>query len=516
MKRRMCAQPSCKPDGAQARDTHAPMEIPQKRMNEPRNTASPETELLHDSFGASPMGIAVETMEGQPLFVNPALCSMLGFSKEEMRSKHCVDFSPSEDAEKDWSLFQRLRAGSIDNYQLEKRYFRGDGSLMWGRLSVSLLGGHATPRVLAMVEDITEEKRAQESEIGQRHALQQSEERLRLAQQAARIGTFESNLRTGATTWTPELEAIYGFAPGTFGGRQAHFLNMIHPDDRAGIPGFIDLSIKSGEPSTAEWRIVRPDGAVRWITARWQVFRDESGEPLRMIGVNMDITERKLSEQALAEIPRKLIEAQEQERARIGRELHDDINQRLALLSMEIEQLKDRPGKTKSLVKELRERIGEISTDVQALAHDLHPSRLEYLGAVAGMKSWMKDFGLRQKLDLDFTTDVRSELPPAIGISLFRVLQEALQNTVKHSGGGRIEVQLREESDALHLVVKDSGKGFDVDAVSQGKGLGLTSMRERVRLVNGTITIRSTPERGTCIRVRVPLGVKEDSPRPAG
>jgi PAS domain S-box-containing protein len=89
---------------------------------------TPDTQLFRDVFNASPIGIAVENPEGQPLLVNPAFCSMLGFSEEELRGKHCVEFSPPEDAEKDWALFQQLRAGAIDHYQLEKRYFRRDGS----------------------------------------------------------------------------------------------------------------------------------------------------------------------------------------------------------------------------------------------------------------------------------------------------------------------------------------------------------------------------------------------------
>src|ERR1700742_3267698 len=102
------------------------------------STVIPDNNLFYDAFNASPVGIAVENLEGQPLFVNPALCSMLGFSNHELRSKHCADFSPPEDAEKDWALFQQLRRGSIDHYQMEKRYFRRDGSLLWGRLSISL------------------------------------------------------------------------------------------------------------------------------------------------------------------------------------------------------------------------------------------------------------------------------------------------------------------------------------------------------------------------------------------
>src|SRR5262249_46723522 len=122
----------------------------------------PDTQLFHDVFNASPIGIAVENLDGQLLFVNPAFCSMLGFSEEELRRKHCVDFSPPEDAEKDWALFKQLRVGSIDHYKLEKRYFRRDGSLMWGHLSLSLLNSRSSPLVIAMVEDISDKKKAEE------------------------------------------------------------------------------------------------------------------------------------------------------------------------------------------------------------------------------------------------------------------------------------------------------------------------------------------------------------------
>ena len=144
--------------------------------------------------------------------------------------------------------------------------------------------------------------------------------------------------------------------------------------------------------------------------------------------------------------------------------------------------------------------------DIQALSHDLHSSKLEYLGIVAGMKSWCKEFAERQKVGIDFKTDVSKVLPLAVGLSLFRVLQEALNNAIKHSGVKRIEVQLREDSGEIHLVISDLGRGFDVEAASQGKGLGLTSMRERVRLVSGTIAIESKPMGGTTIHVRLPLG----------
>ena len=230
-----------------------------------------------------------------------------------------------------------------------------------------------------------------------------------------------------------------------------------------------------------------------------------------------DITERKRLEEALTGMSRKLIEAQEHERARIARELHDDINQRLAMLAVELEQLQDNPAEIRSRVQELRKRTTEILNDVQTLSHELHSSKLEYLGVVAGMKSWCKEFAERREVDIDFRSHaVPNHLPPEIGLCLFRVLQEALQNAIKHSGAGRIEVELREESGEIHLIIRDLGKGFDIEAARQGRGLGLASMHERVRLVNGTIFIESKPMGGTTIHVRVPFGSEHSAPRAAG
>ena len=161
---------------------------------------TPDTQLFRDVFNASPIGIAVENLEGQPLFVNPAFCAMLGFSEEELRGKHCVDFSPSEDAEKDWALFQQLRAGAIDHYQLEKRYFRRDGSLVWGRLSISLLNSHPSPLVIAMVEDITDKKKAEEARFRHAAVIESSDDAIASA-------TLDGII----VSWNTGAQKIYGY-----------------------------------------------------------------------------------------------------------------------------------------------------------------------------------------------------------------------------------------------------------------------------------------------------------------
>jgi signal transduction histidine kinase len=236
--------------------------------------------------------------------------------------------------------------------------------------------------------------------------------------------------------------------------------------------------------------------------------------PLMFLSAVM--AEARRTQDSLRRISGSLIEAQEQERHRIGRELHDDITQRLAMLALELDQMQNSPFEVRSRLKELRNQTNEISNDVQALSHELHSSKLRYLGLVAGIKSWCQESSARQKIEIDCRTDVSSAVPLEIGFPLFRVLQEAVHNAVKYSGVGRVEVQVREVPGAIHLIVRDLGRGFDVKAAMHGEGLGLTSMRERIRLVNGTIAIESKPMGGTKIFVRVPFDSARASERAAG
>ena len=596
-----------------------PIGVYTNTMPETSPPLTPDTQLFADAFNASPIGIAVENMEGQPLFVNPAFCNFLGFTEEELRQKHCVDFSPPEDAQKDWECFQQLRAGAIDHYQMEKRYFRRDGSVVWGRLSISLLNHRPVPLVVGMVEDITSKKRAEE-------ALRMSEERFRLAQQAARIGTFERNLRTDFVTWTPELESIYGLRAGQFTGTRMAFAKLVHPEDRDAVFKRTEEAIQTGRATSGEWRAIWPDGSIHWIAGWWQVFKDQAGEPTRMLGINMDITDRKLAEtrlreyeravensqemitvvdrdyrylianrqflttrganndqvigrfvsevidrkvfeeiiepkleeafhgkvvryemtytypeigerelsvsyhpiegprgvdrvacivhditdlkraeEALASMSRKLIEAQEQERRRLARELHDDINQRLALVTAELERLENDPSNLPARLEQLRQSTLEITNEIKVLSHELHSSNIENLGVSAGIRGWCREFGDRHGMEVHFKDDAGRAIPVDVGLCLFRVLQEALHNAARHSGAKRIDVRLGEKPTEVHLLVSDAGTGFDIQEARRGRGLGLVSMQEQVRLLKGSITIDSRINSGTTIHVRVPL-----------
>jgi signal transduction histidine kinase len=166
---------------------------------------------------------------------------------------------------------------------------------------------------------------------------------------------------------------------------------------------------------------------------------------------------------------------------------------------------------------ELQKQTSAIAADIQTLSHELHSARLEYLGIAAAMRGFCEEFGKQQKAEIDFKGhDLPSPLSPDISLCLFRVLQEALHNSAKHSGVRRFEVRLWGASDEIHLAVSDSGAGFDSEVARQSRGLGLISMEERLKLVKGTFSIESQPKRGTTIHARVPLSSGSDSMRAAG
>jgi PAS domain S-box-containing protein len=474
--------------------------------------ATQAKELFHYLFEQASLGIAVEDLDGTLLLANPALCSMLGYGQNELCGMNCSQFASPEDSEDDWALFQQLRAGVIDQYSLEKRYLKKDGVKVWGRLNVSLLknddGG--SPLVFAFLEDITERRQTED-------ALRDSEQRFRLAAYAGRMFSYEWDAATDAVVRSGEYAEMLctdKVAQLTTGQQIAA---KVHPEDReAVLAAEAALSVEKPHLRVSH-RMMRPDGSVIWVEKTGLAHFNDQGQMLRIVGMVTEITERKRAEAALADVSRRLIEAQEQERNRISRELHDDIGQRLALLAVELEQLhQDLTGlpEIRSRIGELHKQAIEIATDTQDLSRELHSTKLEYLGPVAAMRGLCQELGEQTKVEVDFTSqDLPNPLLPDISLCLFRVLQEALHNSVKHSGARRVEVKLWGTPDEIHLVVSDLGIGFDSEAARERRGLGLVSMEERLKLLQGTLFIESGPNRGTKIHARVPLGSRSDSLR---
>jgi PAS domain S-box-containing protein len=258
-----------------------------------------------------------------------------------------------------------------------------------------------------------------------------------------------------------------------------------------------------------EKRSRHKSGCTVYMETSASLIRTPNGKSQYFVGEVLDVTRRKMAEQSLADANRKLIDAQEEERARIARDLHDDINQRLALLAIGMEKLReDSPNGAADLERltELLRQANEISSDIQSISHQLHPSKLEYLGIVAAMRSFCKEMGEKQRVDIHFANEnVPARVPREVSICLFRVLQETLRNAVKYSGVRRFEVCLHGRPGGIGLRVSDSGVGFDIEGQDHPRGLGLISMRERLRSVQGTFSIATKPGEGTTIDAFVPM-----------
>ena len=410
------------------------------------------------------------------------------------------------------------------------RVLRPDGSMVWLEKSARAFFDEQGRmlRVIGMVADITERKRAEaalrESDERERVKAKELETVLDTAPVAIYIATDTECRHITANRLGYELLNLQIGANVSKSAPEDERPKFRIMRDGVEIPPNelpMQRAAATGNPTPATlMSVVFGDGSERHLLFSAAPLFGPHGKPRGAVGTTLDVTERKLAEAALASVSRRLIEAQEKERTRIARELHDDIGQRLAILAIELERLHQNPPnlpEARSRLGELQKQTSEIATDIQSLSHELHSSRLEYLGITAAMRGFCKEFGEQQKVQVDFKArDLPSPLSPDISLCLFRVLQEALHNSAKHSGVRHIEVRLWGTWDKIHLTVKDSGAGFDLEAAREGRGLGLISMEERLKLLNGTFLIDSQPEKGTIIHVSVPLGSGSDSMRAAG
>jgi PAS domain S-box-containing protein len=389
------------------------------------------------------------------------------------------------------------------NHNIEYRMIASDGSIIWLRNSISVNIPNNEPAELCGVAiDITGFKRIEEN-------LRDSEERLQMATQTGNMLAYEWNCVTGKVVRSQGVRKILGEHEEEHTTAE-HIFKMIPAEDLQRLFAAVAQLTPEKPLLRIRYRMIRTEGTVIWVDRNSRAYFDEQGKMLRMVGLLADITDRVRAEEALATLRRKLIDAQEQERVRIARELHDDIGQRLALLLFGIRRMKenvnDSAEERRMQLDGLEKQASEIATDLQTLSHELHSGQLEYVGLVAAVRSLCTAIGAKQNVKIVFNHErIPATVPQEVSLCLFRVLQEALNNAVKHSGARHFEVKLEGSETEISLAVRDGGVGFDLASTRTTQGLGLISMRERVSLLKGICSITSKPDSGTEVSVRIPL-----------
>jgi len=399
-----------------------------------------------------------------------------------------------------WKLDEkRLPAGTVVRFREPSAWESYKGYMIGGVVLILA----ETLLIFGLVWQKARAKRAETQ-------LRESEERFRLVANTAPVMIWTAGTDRNCSyvnkTWLDftgrPLEAELGDG----------WVEGVHPDDSNRCLQTYTEAFNRRESFEMHYRVRRRDGEYRWVLGYGVPRFNSDGTFAGYIGSCVDITERKHAEESLATIGRRLIEAHEAERTWIGRELHDDINQRLALLAIELDRWSQHAltNELTELVRHARARITEIAEDVQGLSHRLHSSKLDYLGLATAAKSLCRELSEKTKVEIVFEhAGIPHTLSKEVSLCLFRVLQEGLQNAVKHSGVRSFTVDLQGTEESIELTVADFGNGFAEQEACTGHGLGLISMRERLQLVHGELSVKSQPGAGTTIRARVPLKTDE-------
>jgi PAS domain S-box-containing protein len=347
------------------------------------------------------------------------------------------------------------------------------------------------------------------------HALRESESRFRKLADSAPVLIWCSG---------PDKQCFYFNEPWLkFVGRSIEqelgngWTENIHPDHRQKCLADYSVAFDARREFSLEYQLRRFDGVYRLVCDRGIPRFDSDGQFLGYVGSCIDITDLKVAERTLRDMGGRLLKAQEEERRRIARELHDDISQRMALLLIDLDKMRYRlpagTGHSLQLLQGIIDAANGISSDIHDISRQLHPSKLEFLGLVAAVKGYCRELSAQQDLQIKFTHgEDPSNLSKDIMLCLYRIIQEALHNVVKHSGVRQATVELKFYPDEIYLCVSDLGQGFDVELSRRNQGLGLVSMRERLALVHGKLFVQSVPSIGTRIEVRIPAAGRADRP----
>jgi PAS domain S-box-containing protein len=463
-------------------------------------------EKFAKAFRQSPMGLALTSaIDHRYIDVNETFERQTGWRREDVIGRTPFDIGIWVDPAERVNFVRRLLAeGSIRD--LEVRLRMRDDRILVALLTAESIELNGEPCIITVAANVTERKHAEE-------ARRESDDKLRLLLDSTAEAIFGIDLEQCCTFCNRACLSILGYERvEEVLGKNMHTLMHHTRLDGTAFPAAdcrVYRMLRTGERAHADDEVLWRANGTSFPAEYWSYPQRRGEELVGAVVAFVDITQRKLAETAIMNVNRKLIEAQEQERSRIGRELHDDIGQRLALLAVELEQLGtdfQSSAEITPRVGELRRQTLEIAADIQSLSHELHSAKLQYLGIAVAMRGFCQEFAQQQKVEIDFQAqDLPSSVSPDISLCLFRVLQETLHNSAKHSGGKHFQVRLSGSSDEIQLTAVDFGVGFDCEVAKASPGLGLISMEERLKLVNGTLSIQSKPNTGTTVHARAPL-----------
>jgi PAS domain S-box-containing protein len=455
-------------------------------------------ERFSKAFRQGPMAVTITTVENHRYIdVSETFEQLTGYRREELIGRSALEVGAWVEPKERVKLIKKLLAeGHLRDWEFQFR--TKDGQLRVARGSAELIEIGGERCVLSAAIDVTDRKQAE-------LAVVESEGRFRLMADSAPVLMWLSgpdklctDFNQGWLTFTGrtlEQELGDGWSQG------------VHPDDLEHCLEAYGRAFDVKESFAIEYRLRRHDGQYRWLLDRGVPRFLENGDFAGFIGCCIDITDEKEAKAARAEFGSRLIQAQEEERARIARELHDDINQRLALVAnglQEVVRTRHELRQTKEL-RELWQLTSEIAADVQDLSHQLHPSKLHYLGLAAAVRGLCQEFSRQHKIEVECVVrDLPKDLDESISLSLFRTIQESLHNVAKHSQAHHVKVELIRQSSVVRLRVSDDGVGFNPDYAAKNHGLGLVSMRERLRSAGGELFIWSRPSLGTQVEGTVP------------
>jgi PAS domain S-box-containing protein len=433
-------------------------------------------------------------------YVGPQVEALLGYPRAQWyEPDFWMTHLYAQDGERIVKACREL-AATRSHYELKYRMVSKSGRPVWVRDFVTVEARQGRPRVFrGFFCDVTADAQAQERETLMRMLSESIDE----------IFWFVGLNPSRFIYISPAVEQIMGWKPEKFYGNHEFWLQCIHEEDRARVRkayvGWLDGTFAEYK---LEFRIVLPDGRIRWLADHGALVCDGDGRMSYATGIAKDISVEKQDKENLRRLSGLLISAQEEERKRIARELHDHVSQGLSLLTVELEQLhrhRDTTSSQQDVLAAMQHQLKVLSSDVHALSHELHPSKLKHLGLVSAIRAMCRDVG-RAGLTVHFTDDrIPRAVPDDVSLALYRVMQEGLQNVRKHSGTTEVEADLSKVSKVLILRLRDQGKGFHPDTVEPGDGLGLSSMRERLSSVGGTLLIQSAPGEGALLEARVPL-----------